>query len=118
MIFFMVVVCRPPAFPSLTDVTFRPNGRCHFCHREQRAHHSAQERPGGALVLLAKNVLLGYERGTERPRYHRPRHIVRALLLYLYTDELAFGDTVKLLLDVLCKAKELELTRVYNHCEQ
>jgi len=44
--------------------------------------------------------------------------IVRSLLLYLYTDELAFGDTVKLLVDVLCKAKELELTRVCNHCEQ
>jgi speckle-type POZ protein len=40
----------------------------------------------------------------------------RALLLYLYTDELAFDDT--LLVDVLRKAKELELTRVYNHCEQ
>ena len=42
----------------------------------------------------------------------------RALLLYLYTDELAFDDTVKLLVDVLRKAKELELTRVVNHCEQ
>ncbi len=42
----------------------------------------------------------------------------RALLLYLYTDELAFGDTVTLLVDALRKAKELELTRVYNHCEQ
>jgi hypothetical protein len=39
----------------------------------------------------------------------------RALLLYLYTDELAFDDT--LLVDVLRKAKELELTRVYTHCE-
>ena len=38
------------------------------------------------------------------------------LLLYLYADELAFDDT--LLVDVLRKAKELELTRVYNHCEQ
>ena len=40
----------------------------------------------------------------------------RALLLYLYTDELTFDDT--LVLDVLRKAKELELTRVYNHCER
>jgi sugar lactone lactonase YvrE len=40
----------------------------------------------------------------------------RALLLYLYTDELAFDDT--LLVDVLRKAKELELTRVYTHCER
>ena len=39
----------------------------------------------------------------------------RALLLYLYADELAFDDT--LVVDVLHKAKELELTRVYNHCE-
>ena len=42
----------------------------------------------------------------------------RALLLYLYTDELAFDDSVELLVDVLCKAKELELTRVANYCEQ
>ncbi len=40
----------------------------------------------------------------------------RALLLHLYTDELAFDGT--LVLDVLCKTKELELTRVYNHREQ
>jgi BTB/POZ domain-containing protein 9 len=40
----------------------------------------------------------------------------RALLLHLYADELAFDDT--LVVDVLRKAKELELTRVYNHCER
>jgi hypothetical protein len=40
----------------------------------------------------------------------------RALLLYLYTDQLAFDDT--LLFDVFRKAKELDLTRVYNHCER
>ena len=40
----------------------------------------------------------------------------RALLLYLYTDELAFDDT--LLVDVLRKAKEVDLTRVYTHCER
>ena len=38
------------------------------------------------------------------------------LLLYLYADELAFDDT--LLVDVLRKAKELELTRVCKHCER
>ena len=39
----------------------------------------------------------------------------RALLLYLYTDELVFDDT--LVVNVLRKAKELELTRVYTHCD-
>jgi speckle-type POZ protein len=38
-----------------------------------------------------------------------------ALLLYLYTDELVFDET--LVVDVLPKANELELTRVYTHCE-
>ena len=42
----------------------------------------------------------------------------RDLLLYLYTDELDFDDSVKLLVDVLHKAKDLELTRVVLHCEQ
>jgi hypothetical protein len=40
----------------------------------------------------------------------------RALLLYLYADELAFDDT--LVVEVLSKAKELELTKVYNYCER
>jgi len=40
----------------------------------------------------------------------------RALLLHLYTDQLAFDDT--LLFDVFRKAKELDLTRVYNHYER
>jgi len=41
-----------------------------------------------------------------------------ALLLNFYTDdsELAFDDM--LLVDVLRKSKELELTRAYNHCER
>ncbi len=39
----------------------------------------------------------------------------RAPLPYLYTDELVFDDT--LVVDVLHKTKELELTRVYTHCE-
>ena len=36
------------------------------------------------------------------------------MLLYLYTDELTLDDSVKLLVDVLRKAKEVELTRLVN----
>ena len=38
----------------------------------------------------------------------------KALLRYLYTDELRFAD--ELLVDVMRKAKEISLERVYNHC--
>ena len=96
---------------------------CHVC-REQRANPRApwlRARP--TSTPCSPRV---WKRRKKRERYHRPRHIARGhiargLFLYLYTDELDFGDTVTLLVDVLRtlrKAKELELTRVYNHFDQ
>ena len=38
----------------------------------------------------------------------------RAILHYVYTDELQFKDAD--IIDVMRKAQEIELTRVYNHC--
>merc|ERR1740121_1070596 len=42
-------------------------------------------------------------------------HAFRSLLRYLYTDELVFEDAE--LVDVLRKAREIDLLRVIKHCE-
>ena len=56
----------------------------------------------------------GGEAGTEITISDTTPEAFKALLRYLYTDELRFAD--ELLVDVMRKAKEISLERVYNHC--
>ena len=55
----------------------------------------------------------GGEAGTEITISDTTPEAFKALLRYLYTDELRFAD--QHLLDVMRKAKEISLERVYNH---
>jgi hypothetical protein len=96
--------------PTSADVTFVVNNERIPAHKIIPAARSpyfrailssgVTEAQGGSDIIIQDISPAGF----------------RALLLYLYTDELAFDDT--LLVDVLRKAKELELMRVYTHCER
>ena len=94
--------------PTSADVTFVVNNERISAHKIILAARSpyfrvmlsrVTEAQGGSDIIIQDTSPAGF----------------RALLLYLYTDELVFDDT--LVVNVIRKAKELELTRVYTHCE-
>jgi hypothetical protein len=98
--------------PTSADVTFVVNNERIPAHRIILAARSTYFR------TMFSSGMKEAQKGNDIIVQDTSPAAFRALLLYLYTDKLAFGDTVTLLVDVLRKAKELELTRVYNHCEQ
>jgi speckle-type POZ protein len=98
--------------PTSADVTFVVNNERIPAHRIILAARSTYFR------TMFSSGMKEAQKGNDIIVQDTSPAAFRALLRYLYTDELAFDDTVKLLVDVLRKAKELELTRVVNHCEQ
>ena len=98
--------------PTRVDVTFLVNNERIPAHRIILAARSTYFR------TMFSSGMKEAQEGNDIIVQDTSPAAFRALLLYLYTDELAFDDSVELLVDVLCKAKELELTRVANHCEQ
>jgi hypothetical protein len=98
--------------PTRADVTFVVNNERIHAHRNILAARLPYFR-----TMFSSGMKEAQEENDIIVKDTSPMAF-RALLLYLYTDELAFDDSVKLLVDVLRKAKELDLTRVYNHCEQ
>ena len=96
--------------PTSADVTFVVNNERIPAHRIILAARSTYFRS------MFSSGMREAQSGNDIVIQDTSPAAFRALLLYLYADELAFDDT--LVVDVLRKAKELELTRVYNHCEQ
>ena len=96
--------------PTSADVTFVVNNERIPAHRIILAARSTYFRS------MFSSGMREAQRGNDIVIQDTSPAAFRALLLYLYADELAFDDT--LVVDVLRKAKELELTRVYNYCER
>ena len=96
--------------PTSADVTFVVNNERIPAHRIILAARSTYFRS------MFSSGMREAQRGNDIVIQDTSPAAFRALLLHLYADELAFDDT--LVVDVLRKAKELELTRVYNHCER
>ena len=95
--------------PTSADVTFVVNNERIPAHRIILAARSTYFRS------MFSSGMREAQRGNDIVIQDTSPAAFHALLLYLYADELAFDDT--LVVDVLRKAKELELTRVCNHCE-
>ena len=96
--------------PTSADVTFVVNNERIHAHRIILAARSTNFRS------MFSSGMREAQRGNDIVIQDTSPAAFRALLLYLYTYELAFDDTF--VVDVLRKAKELELTRFYNHCER
>lgn len=97
------------ASPELSDVTFSVEGPKITAHRCLLV-----ARGGEYFSRLLMGEFREAEPGVEIPIETHTAAGFKALLEYLYTDEIAFAD--ECVIDVMRLAQEYLLDRAYNHC--